>query len=652
FNGAAFNVLAGSVGAIRMGTAATLMGGGEGATIDTTNSAENADTFMTMTDGTFNIPGHLYSFIAGSDIEGTSIDTNQILVGGNLGSLHTGLSAVSGIGAEQGDVISLAIDVGGDIGFIDIRGAVHRDHDADGDPLVDSFFGRGLRIRTGLSGEGGDIGVFRTGNTVNGDMLRIVVPAGAEIGAMLISQDEIDAQFPGIVSTLSEGLELIVGPGGDVRFFDTPRIDLGLEPDLTLPIDPTQVFEVTDDGGSSLTIRHVGADATAGFGAARVVPVNGSEGVAIAELVIDMGFGGRVDITSSGQAGDRISIGRITLLNATATSSLRIEGDIEIDVWLVQQQSGSAFDILENNTPGGDFVAVDVAGLNQIFVQQGDLGRTELPSWGPQYIGPFLGIGNGLGGAVGGQLGIPGGVMNVNWNGQLYRPLEDRNYGAGQGYLDDIGSPLDPYLNGAVIRTGDLQRAIIGGDLVNLVLQGAGAELVELIANDDLVTPEGEFHGISGTVFATTINRIEIGDGIFTSLNSPIGGGGIFAVDDIRSIIGNRVAGADIRGAIVAGNQGIQADENNGVDVVSLELGGDFIDAYIASEELDGFWISFNAIPNEGAPVVSGDLFTISGGEGTDFFRSYISGLNLISFEVLGAWDASEAAILGNLTSL
>ena len=285
-----------------------------------------------------------------------------------------------------------------------------------------------------------------------GPAFNLTSPAGTVIGAFLVDQDSgLDPNASPDVGIILQPPDFLTGAGSDVRFVHFPQIDGVSENEFTPLVLGTPV-ELIDDNGGSVQISIAGGDGNANS-LIRLLPIDESEGVAIAEIVVDLTGGGRLDIISQGNAGDVISIGRVLIIGASGAASIVIDGPSEIDVWLIEQQAGAALTGISNRTAGGDLVAVDVIGLTNLDIQDGRLGRTDVPEWGPSLIGPFLGLAQGAGGGVGGAIGVNG-FLDPGWGGGIYRPIN--NVDTGTLFLDDIGGPVDPYLNGVIVRTGNL----------------------------------------------------------------------------------------------------------------------------------------------------------------------------------------------------
>ncbi|TVQ60478.1 MAG: hypothetical protein EA378_11415 [Phycisphaerales bacterium] len=644
------NVRNGSMGDVRVGTS-YLDGSRDFASplefINTNLS--NDDDAIAFTRGSFSVAGNLYSVTAGGDIEGAGQGI-RFFVGGDLGHVVTGLNPLAGATNDglEGDVWGITFNVDGAAGFFDIRGAIGLGQDSDPDTIP----GLPFVINTGLGDGTGDIGFIRVGSHVNANIFRVNTAPGSVVGGFVISQDlenetDVNGTTPGIFGGTAASI-FNLGPGSDIRFVDFPQVSIGSSINATFPIVGGQPLEFVDDAGGRVRISVVGAPAGFNFGQVRVLPINGSQGVAVARIDIDLSGGFRLDITSLGPVGDTISIGQINITDASEGASIRIDGTNEIDVWRVRQTGGEAFTFIENITPGGDIVAIDVVGINRITVS-GNLGSTRLPSVAPKHIGPFLGIASGLQTAVDGPLGIAADSMQF-WNGGTYRPL--RAIPGASGFADDHGAPFTPYLNGAVIRTGFVSLVSANGSIGDVILQGgAGTEVTSVIANANRTTPQGEFHGIVGSIYAHIINSVNVGDGLLGPGNGPLAEAGIFADDDIRLVLAD-VPGSNISGVIAAFNSdGLTLNSDGtfgvqGIDRIEVRSGGDFVNAFINTSTLHAFWSANTAVDDSN--IVSGVVNNLVG-LNADFRFSTISTFTLNSFRLTnGDFDASAIDTLSD----
>lgn len=658
------NVLSGSVGSIRVGTGYTK---GDGSEVDpqeiyNPRTGSTVDDHLSFTAGTFAVAGNLYNVTAGNDMglaDGSAPLAFQI--GGNLGTVYTGRSAIGGTGPLEGDIKnSVSFDVGGNVGAFDISGALGIDQDA----TAFAQTGATLSIVTGTRTGVGNIGMIRFGSHVSGDNLSIRTPNNSTIGALLISQDIADDPANTLQGSIggNVGVLTTLGSGSDVRFFDVYKIDSRTRDNNDFPIFVNTFTEFVDDGGGRVRIRVVGDGLTNGAFAGNVIamPINGAQGVAIARITVDLA-GAALEIESVGSsgAGDVISIGRIIITGSTAASSgITIRGNIETDVWQIQQTGGDGLLFITNSTPRGDLVAIDVQSLSRLEITTGDLGRTQVPAFGPQLIGPFLGTAAGFVNTNGGALGIPtgatGGVIEGNWNGNPYRGVTDSGDGAGNASGDDIGLPFDPYLNGLVVRNGNLNTVSVGGAVGDVIAQGG--EVVSVTANADRITPSGRFDGIIGSIFGTRISLVNVGDGLRANTPSaPLADTGIYATDDILTVEAT-LPGSFISSNIIAGNAVIQGGAGtviNGIDIVRVNSqGGDFVDAFIGTVLLDGWWVTQAGPYNNDR--YTGSIQTIQGRQ-ADLYRTEIQTNRLQDLTLTdGFFDASFVRIgteLGTVTA-
>lgn len=645
--------LGGSMGSIRVGTGYWASTGGESDPAEFINTVEDdAQDVMFWGGGTVSIQSNLYNITLGSDLnisfDGLRTDVINVFIGGDFGNLVTGLSTAAGAGTNdglQGDVGNFTMSVGGRIGVIDIRGSIGVDRDGGITATPNSL----LSIRTGTAGGDGSIGMFRVGGHVFGPSLSIQTSEQSIIGAFLVSQD-IGIEDSTFIGVWGQGglRNFETGFGSDVRFVDAPEIDIN-STNTFLPIIGGQVLELIDDGGAKVFIQVVGATAGLQVGLVRFLNVDSSQGVAIAEIQVDLAVSGqRLDIVSDGRSGTPVSIGRITITDAVATSSINITGSGEIDVWRISQTGGLALEGILNSTPNGDLIAVDVLGLGTLELGTGDLGRTEVVPFGPRLIGPYLGLAEGLVGEVGGELGIPADVIDQDWNGEINRPAENVDTNTGEAFLDDVGSPFDGYLNGLVVRGGNVISVIGDGALGDIILQGAAGELIQATANADGITPQGRFEGIVGTIFAFIVSNVEVGDGLLQRADSPFSTTGIFALNEVRTVIADNIVGATISGTIGAANSAIDDpinDEAGGISVVEMR-NGRIIDAFIFVSELSRFW---EGVLYGDDRVVRGDIRDIIVRDG-DVFRMQVFADNINRIQALGGvLDAILVEATGDL---
>lgn len=680
-------VLSGSMGAMRVGVG---FGGVDGSDADPReglNTPFTIDDVTSFQAGVITVANNLYSIIAGGDIGSPSTNGANSLIdftigtsgsGGNLGSLFTGMHPDWGLGPRgqgqanttgptEGDLNDVILRVRGSVGVIDVRGGIGNDQDAT-DPRARTT--RGLDLFTGGSTSAtpgsfrGDIGLLRTGFHVGGDLLNIKTSPGSIVQALLISQDAYDDQATGRYGIYNGnyGVGLTTGAGSDVRFVDFPKVDVSVTFDDTVPLFGDRAVEVVDDQGARVSFSFTGAIPGAIIGRIRRVAVDGAQGTAIGQVEIDDLRGITLNIQSvAGGPLDVVSIGRIIIRNSDAASAIEIGGNGQIDVYRVE--AVNPIGRLTNGTPNGDIVLADLAGVDTVEIK-GNIGRTQVVPWGPFNIAPALGISNdGPDDNVGGPMGFATsqGGTNVNptidndYGGGVYRPVESDVFVGGDAFLDDLGSPIDEYADGLIVRDGNVTRVSIGGRVGDILLQGADlgtGSLLELVVNDDRFTPAGGFDGIEGIVYARDLGDINIGDGIAQAPRRPIGTSGVVAANNIGRV-GSSVNDRPVlvAGIITAGNLNIEPPPPEGVDGVqdiSLD-GANFTGAYLNIGTLEDFWTSFFY----GEEVANnGDFAAINIGNAT-VFRTVFLANNIGGLNGSGAsFDSSSVFVTGDIASI
>ena len=659
-------VVNGGAGLIRVGTGVVAPDGSESVPTDVLNNRNENDDEQLLTLGglSLEIDGDVSALLVGSDVRGFATLPVTMRIGGDLGIFATGLSTLAngGFTGVEGDVLFSSLDVGGVVGTIDIRGSIGVDEDSDG---RSTSFGLSVTTGTAVTATSGDIGLFRVGGHVFVPGFSLTTPSNTTIGAFLITQDanaagdiEDDVRI-GFFGTppLNPNVSLNLGSNSDIRFTDFIKIDgVGIV-DRTVQLRGSTPVELVDDGGARYTITVQGASNNELVGNLRFLSVNSSEGVALGQIDnLDLSGGRRLQIRSIDNPGGAqsapISIGRILIANADAQSTIEITGNVEIDVYRIDQIGGTGMRLVRNTTPGGDIVAMDLVTLDQLDITRGSIGRTQVPAFGPQEFGPFLGIVEGLAADVLGPLGIPAETMNSGWDGGLFRPINDLD--SSNGYLDDIGSPLDPYLNGVVVRTGGVRLVSISGALGDFILQDAAAELETLRIDTDRTAPNGVFDGLIGSVFAHIIDDIDVGMGIAQRDDDPMVRAGVFANDELRTfratnaIVGGVISAANIDQANSGGvgeNQGAQ--EVGGIDLIELN-NSDVVNAFITTQSHDYFWSTVSA-DTDNNTAVDGEINRIRGQQ-SNIFRSQIVTARLFDGQLVdGFFDASIMLITLNL---
>jgi hypothetical protein len=661
-------VLNGSVGSFRAGTGAPVAGGVANPGGSVNRPVGDGDSQLDWYGGTYSVAGSVFDITAGTDFMALNGTPTNFVIGGDLAALFTGRSPIGGASANEGDINNLRLSVGGRIGRIAAQGSVGLDQDNTDAPR--QWTGSVSSITTGTRGGPGDIAGIRFGYHAVGSALNITTSSNSVIGSILVSQD-VYTDFSDLVRTgiyaSVEGFRIRTGAGSDVRFFDTPWILERGSADQFLPIRAGQGLELVDDAGSRIRITVEGAPEPIGtvIGQVRVQSIDGSQGVAIGQILL--GTAGATDgalqrgllageilrIEGVGQPRGRASIGRIVLPTADPTSQVIISGSVEIDVFRTEVLAGG-LNLLANDTPNGDLVAVDVASLGTLRIETGDLGRTQVPAFGPQLIGPFLGLASGESGGVRGEIGVPPAAISVSWNGDIYRGPADANLLPDQARLEDLGAPANEYLNGLVVRSGTLAAVNVGGSIGNVyALAGQGADdangvIGTITANFDGITPEGRFDGINGVIYAASVGVVNIGDGIAPRTSSPMASSGIFVLNTVGRVFATSPT-ANIQAPIVAFNSVV----GQVIAINEIELNGGRLDgAYVAADLLDTYWDTNLGFPE--SPVYTGSINRIGSPTGTlNIVRSDITAQDITLLDLgEGIWDASSVQVGGDLTRI
>ncbi len=667
------SVLSGDVGAFRVGLGVPTGAGNPGSPSNMLNPTfdamdplgidNNDDNLLTFRGGAISVSGSVFSIFAGGDMRASIPRPLTFSIAGNLGSVVTGRNPLaqneaSGGGTSGpfsiGDVFNVQFRVGGSIGEFNIGGGVGITQNTDPHQVGSVA---SVTIETGLNGGRGDIGVFRVGYAVGGDTLSVRLSPGSVIGLFAINQTSYDLDEDGVLQGFPQGNRAFwanFGFGSDIRFLDTPVVQHVSSNDSFITLLAGQTREIVDDSGSRVLISispGLGVAPGAVVGIIRVVPIDGSLGVAIAQIQANLEGGAQLRIVGIRDPSTRspVSIGRIRITGADAGSSIDISGQGEVDVWRIEQitplngpagTTNTAFNTITNSTPNGDIVFIDVVGVNRIIIREGSLGRTEMPAVGPATIGPFMGVIRSYQNVVGAPLGLgTDALTGATWNGTLYRPIDATNVANAvtPAWLDEVGSPVPAYVNGAIIRTGNLIEVTVGRQLGDVIMQGLvatgqvpGGNIATINVNPRRIVGYNDFRGIVGVVFGANIGTINIGMGLSENAQNPIPTTGIFAVGFIGTVLGDQ-PGAFISAPIIG---------QGGIGRVSLTGGGSYVNAWIGSTELDDWWNGL--LEFENPDPVRGNIGEVSG-IGANFFRSRIEGatINTVRFRG-GVWDASQ----------
>jgi hypothetical protein len=623
----------GAMGSAQVGVGYVGPDAEEADTFDVQNHNDNVDDNFNWRASTVSVAGHLFAALAGSDVNGA-----RLTIGGRLGVFRTGLSEVVGTGPGEGDANVLDITVGSTIGLLDIRGAIAREQDDPPGPAGPVF------IRTGTAGGRGDIGSILVGALVDaqtlGTQFTVRTSPGSVIDRFLVGVTGGDA---GLNGDLTGTPVFNLGAGSDLRFADFGLIVSPSDADVVRNLVSGFPVTMTDDSGTTVRLEIVGG--TPSFGTIRSLPISGSQGVAIARIDVTLNGGAVLRISGTGPG--VASIGRINVTTTGPGSQVIIGGTAQVDVWRIDQLAGPALALIQNASPLGDIVAIDVQGLDRLIINTGSLGRTQTSGSGPTLLGPWLGVTVGYNNARSGPLGVLGSSLNPSFGGQnIAVPIPAPTAAPAESTLEDHGAPFDGYLNGMVVRAGSVTSVQVGGTIGDIILQGGA--LLSVVANADFVhNLPGAFEGIAGTLYAGSIGTVDIGDGLAAPGPSPFARAGIFADDDIQSVFGGRGLNPIIRGVISAANNGAGGGPFNGVDSVRL-VNGRFDGAVITGSNLDAFWksarYSGRGLDTDVAPGAIASLTGVN----SDLFRStlFAGGLGRVDL-ANGAWDATTLHVLG-----
>ncbi len=667
-----FTLASGDMGSARIGTGYFRSDGMQSNTSEIILGAGgDVRDLLAWRNSTISVPGTLYNLTVGGNVAGA-----QLLVRGDLGSLVTGTSDAIGRSVNNGDLTSADIRVGGSIALLDIKGGL-------GINQVSAPDGRNgaVSIITGtVAGRRGDIGQFLVGAYMSGSAVSIRTSFGSQFDQFIIGSNNGGAgsETPGVIRDSAPLIN--VGDGSDVRFFSFARLENGPSTDVFIDIPFGQSLNFVDDAGATVNIAVTGGpepvdptmDPRAGsLARIRTLQVNGSRGVAISLITAQL-FGG-ANLVITGVTGGVVSIGRIIIVNATSGAaggpgpatpatapSIIISGTTQIDVNRIDVNAG-ALESITNSTPGGDIVAIDAASVRTISIN-GDLGRTQSIAANKSLLGPFLGIGGGGGGGggAGGPIPLNGGSVN-NWNGALYDAITNPALGAGTGPLEQIGSPIDPYLNGVIVRTGDLEDITVNGTVGDVLV--TGGHLINLVANADGITPQGGFQGIVGNVYSIAIGTIDVGDGLLGSGPGPLAEASIVADTSIVRIIGGtRYSGVKLQGIIMANGGGAFLTQLGttiatpipvdppvfGIGRIEL-TNGRYDTMLIYAGLLDDFWHSTRVMDDD---VRSANIDTVIGNS-SDLFRSEVFAANINAITLTGgSYDGTLTEVTNNIGTI
>jgi hypothetical protein len=590
------SVTSGNVGLIRNGAGSVL---GDRTVGDASNVSATVESPLHRYDlrnVAISTTGDIHAMLIGGDVLGASV----ISIGGNLGTLRTGTFGVAGLG----DFDTAGLQIGGSAGTIEIAGSVAvRTIDQPGETA--NAAGDAV-IATGRSGAPGHINQLLIGGLIRGSGFTLRTSDNSIIDQFIVgSRPGVGGDNHGRIVLFQPTIEM--GRNSDIRFarldtatpFDVAgsqgRITIGqpggaINENSYLQITPATPLTLEDDSGLRYTIRVTGVGSAA---AVRQIPVSGSRGAAIARLDVILAAGGNLTITGepgTGSTSGVISIGRINIQGA-GNNSVTFNGSLQIDVQ--ELNSTGALVNLTNDTPGGDIVSADVNGVTNVVIR-GDLGRTQIAGGSGTFARNYARI---LGDAAVAAL-VTNNAINVQgaggrWAGETSAPIVWDNVEQGERTLEDVGSPIDRWLNGLLVRTGGIASIRVNGSMGD-VIAPAGT-INSMVVNADGVRVGTNFDGIVGNIYANAINSLDIGDGLASPGDSPFPQAGIFANLFINSITGGtRVANPVISGIIIAAGNPVPAvagQPAGGINSITL-TSGRIENAFIGATTLDSFWRS------------------------------------------------------------
>ncbi|MGQ0629303.1 MAG: beta strand repeat-containing protein, partial [Phycisphaerales bacterium] len=570
---------------------------------NTTINAGGVNTFIsgTITNGNLNFSGNLRNVLINGDLRGTTFN-----IGGSVGTFRV-------TGAIAGDSISANAP-------------------APAAPVV---------ISTGTAGGPGNIGEFFVDAFIVGTRFTLNTSDRSTIGRFVTPRVAIGAP------------RINMGIGSDIRFADIGQITVGFEnnsPPVAdafriIPFD--QTYSITDDSGAIYRLKIDGGAAGAAASFLRILqlPVQGSQGVAIARVEATLAGGASLRIT--GETAGVVSIGRIVVAGGDPrTSTISLGGNAEIDVFRIE---GGNLNAINNSTRGGDIVLADVASVNTVSIQFGNLGFTQdLLNANRQGVELGLALVDALaaGAPVGSPIQIPLNVLSDligdGMAGVEIPLVVDPNQQANQdATLEDIGAPIHSIIGGLVVRSGSVQRIAVSGAIGDVLLQDPAGNLISLTANTDAITAPGSFDGLRGVIQANNIGTIDVGDGLVGYGDGPFVDAGIFAAGTITRINGGkRYAGVTIRGLIIG---------TGGIASIDLE-NGLFDGAFIAASTWDSFWYSarFTNRPQldvRDAPIDTGTINNILG-TNSAMFRTTVFGTTINNVQLRGAGGIFDASTI------
>ncbi len=558
------NIAITSAGSIWNVTSGNLIGG----TID--------DGTVTFGLVTLSAGAHIGSILAGF---GTSVDDDEgVFTGGSIARVE--ISAAGSIGR----VIALAgggnTEDYGDFGGVGLDGTdnITRSAITAGDGIgvmraenrifaTGVFSDTGLHVRAGTNGLGGQIDLLEAG----AGMVANAEGEFEEEGNRDLSRAVTVDGITGGAFNLNAGTQ----SASNVRFVRAPFVYSNGQEGATLELsaDGVNSIELVDDSGATYTVTITGATSTATL---VTQPVSGSRGVALVRVTATLSDGGDLIITNNSglvEIGDLIVTGTV----GGRGNNIILSGSGRTDVYLLR--AIGFFDEIRNST-SGDMVAIDVDRVSEVIVK-GNLGRTTVNRYAPKLIGPRLGVLT----AAPGDDNLAGSALRVDPTAVVVN--DD---------VELIGGPYDGFLNGLSVRevgaAFTLESVRVDGALGDLI---AHTTVEEIRVNADGFTPEGEFHGVVGTVYAGgNLEFIDVGDGMERIQPGPNLNAGITSLSVIERIVVSG-EGRTLSGFIAALNTAgpdVRTGDDFGIELIDASKGATIQSAYITTEFLDEYWQS------------------------------------------------------------
>lgn len=607
--------------------------------------ATNASAFNTMRNVNLTVNGSLYAVRAGGDLSGSVFN-----VRGDIGTVTTGV-AITAFTQLQGDLTGVTINADGRIGIIRTLGSVGYVSDGDfgaSQPGV----GGSVVINSGLNPLlRGDIGALLFAGAMVGTRFTLNLPAGATLDRFQVGDlggfDPAGAADAGVVYLGVPRLNL--GQGANIRFARVTAVTSNFIlsdpiPGTLTTFTTTTPARLTDDSGAEYTLSLSGGRSAAGnlaadsVGTVLTLPVNGSTGVVVAGVRIVMSGVQAPAFTVTATTRGQLDLGLIAIAGAgqqaPLPNSVTITGVVPVNV--LELDSFIGITTLTNSTRNGSMVAIDTLNLTSATIA-GDLGSTTTVPGGPTNLAPFRGYGAG-------GVGL----------GFLVNPDAE----AGDGIAD--GAPLDTFLNGLRVSSGDVNLVSVGGQVGDVILQGLGGFgiLRSLIANSDNLTAPGRFDGIVGNIFAPFIQSVDIGDGLVSPGDTPQPRASIAASGRIGTITGGaRVRNPIFNGLVIASNVGTAPGFTAGtIGTINL-TGANVSEAVIQAATLSSWWRSPETAALTG--ITGGDPETPEGSinainiTNSRFFSNRLFAGVINNVTLTGTdWDASIAESRGTIASI